>query len=108
MQKMVDEVFDLFKPLAHREWLEWGGDLLLVAKEQAEEEARRAREVEEGVREAAAAAQAARLDDRRAALVKSKGSKEDLHCALSLVRSGFFTLLGENRDRTGSIYFTRV
>ena len=47
-----------------------GGDLLFgelreeVAKEQAEEEARRAQEVEAGVREAAVAAKAAQLEDQ--------------------------------------------
>jgi hypothetical protein len=73
-------VFEAFKPLARREWLAWGGELLFgdlreeVAKEEAEEEARRAREVEDGIQEAAAAAKAARIEDRRAALVVTRNS----------------------------------
>ena len=48
VQRVVDEVFENFKPLARREWLAWGGDLLFaelseeVAREQVEEEARQA------------------------------------------------------------------
>ena len=43
----MDEVFEMFKLLAHQEWIVWGGDLLFtelreqVAKEEAEEEVRR-------------------------------------------------------------------
>ena len=66
---MVDEVFELFKPLACRDWILWGGELLFgdlreeVAKEEAKEEVRRAQEVEDGIQEAAAAAKAARLEE---------------------------------------------
>ena len=55
MQKVVDEVFEVFKLLAHQEWIVWGSDLLFtdlheeVAREEAEEEARRGQEVEERV-----------------------------------------------------------
>jgi len=88
-------VFELFKPLARRDWISWGGELLFgdlreeVAKEEAEEEVRRAREVEDGIREAAAATKAARIEEQWAALAKSRSlvlvqfrakvlSKEDL------------------------------
>ena len=70
VQKVVDEVFEIFKLLACRPWITWGSDLLFtelreeVAREEAKEEALRAQEVEEGVREAAAAAKAARIEDR--------------------------------------------
>ena len=44
VQKVINEVFELFKLLASREWLSWGSDLLFpdlyeeVEREQKEEE----------------------------------------------------------------------
>jgi hypothetical protein len=28
IQKLVDEVIELLSPMAHREWLPWGGEIL--------------------------------------------------------------------------------
>ena len=80
VQKVVDEVSEVFKPLARREWIAWGRALLFgelreeLARQQAEDEARRALEVEERVHEAAAAAKAAGLIDRRATLADARNS----------------------------------
>ena len=55
IQQVIDKVFKIFKLLAHHEWIPWGGNLPFtelheeVAKEQAEEEAQRAWEVEENI-----------------------------------------------------------
>jgi hypothetical protein len=39
MQEVVEEAFALFAPLAHRDWLLWGGELLFLdLKEQVEQE----------------------------------------------------------------------
>jgi hypothetical protein len=89
VQKVVDDVFNLFAPMARREWLPWGGDLLFsdlqeeierevheaeakrrMDEEQAEVERKRVEE--EGERRAAAAAKTERLAARRAALNEAR------------------------------------
>lgn len=95
VQNIVNEVFELFAPMARREWLSWGGELLFtalqerVAREERELEAARVREEEEETRRVAEAAKKAKLDARKTALFEAKNavlanfrakalSKEDL------------------------------
>jgi hypothetical protein len=106
VQKVIVEAFELFAPLARREWLSWGGELLFSdlaeqvereereaaeAKARAEAEAAEAKrlEDEERARRDAAAAKAAKLQGRKAALLAARSaalagfraktlSKEDL------------------------------
>jgi hypothetical protein len=89
VQKVVDDVFNLFAPTAHSEWLPWGGDLLFsdlqeeIEREVREAEAKRwmdeeqaeverKRVEEEGERRVAAAAKTERLVARRAALNEAR------------------------------------
>ena len=95
VQKVVDEVFELFKPLARREWLSWGGDLLFsdlyeeVERERKEEEVIRILEEENAIRQAEETAKKTKIEDRKAALGAARNaallefraktlSKEDL------------------------------
>jgi hypothetical protein len=91
VQEVVDEVFALFAPLARREWLSWGGDLLFSdMKEQVEREERREkearlreaeeserlakREAEEEAKRVAAEAKAERLEAWKVALGEARKS----------------------------------
>jgi hypothetical protein len=71
---MMQEVVGAYAPLARREWLLWGGELLFpelreeVEKEEREKEEARKREEEEESKRAAARAKAAMLEARKAAL----------------------------------------
>jgi hypothetical protein len=71
---MMQEVVGAYAPLARREWLSWGGELLFpelreeVEKEEREKEEARKREEEKESKQAAAKAKAATLEARKAAL----------------------------------------
>jgi hypothetical protein len=71
VQKVFDEVIDLFKPLARRDWLAWGGDLLF-SEMRDDIERERVRKEREEAREAAAVAKKAELDARKTALVEAR------------------------------------
>jgi hypothetical protein len=71
VQNVFDEVLEAFKPLARREWLAWGGDLLF-SEMRDEIERERVRKEQEEAREAAALAKKAELDARKAALVEAR------------------------------------
>jgi hypothetical protein len=70
IQKVFDEVINLFKPLARCDWLAWGGDLLFLEMRDDIERERVQKEQEEA-REAAALAKKAQLDARKAVLVEA-------------------------------------
>jgi hypothetical protein len=89
VQKVVDEVFNLFAPMARHEWLPWGGELLfpdlqeaverevreVKVKRRMEEEAAEAAQKkaeEEGTRRSAAEAKAAKIEAQRAALGQAR------------------------------------
>jgi hypothetical protein len=71
VQNVFDEVLEAFKPLARREWLAWGGDLLF-SEMRDEIEMERVRKEREEAREAAALVKKAELDARKAALVEAR------------------------------------
>jgi hypothetical protein len=71
VQNVVDEVFEVFKPLARCEWLVWGGDLLF-SEMRDDIERERVRKEREEVHEAAALAKKAKLDARKATLVEAR------------------------------------
>jgi hypothetical protein len=89
VQKVVDEVFNLFAPMARHKWLPWGGELLFSdlqeavewevwevevkrrMEEEAAEEAQKKAE-EEGTRRSAAEAKAAKIEAWRAALGQAR------------------------------------
>jgi hypothetical protein len=45
IQKLIDEVIELLGPMAHREWLPWGGEILFSGlREDVDREEREAEE----------------------------------------------------------------
>jgi len=87
VQKVVDEVFQLFSPMARREWLVWGGELLFpdlsdqVERERQEEEVRRVREQEEEAKRAKEDAKKAKIEARRGALAEARNALLAAFCA---------------------------
>jgi hypothetical protein len=79
VEDLIEEVTKSFEPLARREWLEWGGDLLFVSyKAQIEAEDRamveqKRREEEEVERQRAADEKAKKLQERREVLRVARG-----------------------------------
>jgi hypothetical protein len=78
VKQVVFEAYTAFAPLARREWLSWGGDILFFKlKEEVEEEERkaeedRARSAEEEARRLAEDAKRAEFAVRRAALEETR------------------------------------
>jgi hypothetical protein len=120
IQKVVDKVFGLFVPMARREWLSWGGDLLFsdlqdeIECEEEEAKARRrmveqeAEEVrkqleEEEARQAAAEAKSDRLAARRAALGEARRAAMLEFRAKTLSREGLQKRNAEFTDEASAI-----
>jgi hypothetical protein len=83
IQKVVNEVFNLFAPKAHCEWLPWGGKLLFSdLQEEVEREIREAeakRQVEE--MEAAAVRKFAEEEESQRVAVQAKAERLEVHRA---------------------------
>lgn len=115
IQKIVDEACGLFAPLARREWVSWGGEVLFLdlaeelereekeaaeakAREEAEWAEARRREAEEEAKREAAAARTAKVETRRKVLEETRAalsaeflartiSKEELRARSAVIKA---------------------
>jgi hypothetical protein len=120
VQKIVDEVFELYAPMARPEWLSWGGELLfsdlqevverelreLEAKQRLEEkekEAARKKADEEEMRRLAVKAKAARIEAWRAVLGQAHRAAMLKFCVKMLSREELQRRNAEFASKVSSI-----
>jgi NADH dehydrogenase/NADH:ubiquinone oxidoreductase subunit G len=80
IQNLIDEVIELFGPMARREWVSWGGEYLFsglkedMEEEEREAEAKRLWDAEEEAKRVASEAKEAALEVQRQALAQARES----------------------------------